>query len=57
MKHVTAGPCPECGRDYYLVIFPKDEASSLGDFREHHLDEPCALFQAVTFDATRDEIA
>ena len=47
MKHVHAGSCPLCGRDYYLIVYPSPDPNSLGTFVMYHLEIPCDLFEAL----------
>lgn len=43
MKHVHAGTCDECGRDFYVVINADAGTGTLGTVFMYHLDQPCVV--------------
>lgn len=47
MNDVNAGTCPECGRDYYLVVIADDDPRCLGAFIGYHRNEACLLMPTI----------
>jgi hypothetical protein len=57
MKHIHHGTCPECGRDDYVIVRQLDtSAAALPAIALYHLDEPCAITQAVPADTPPESI-
>ena len=57
MEHIHHGTCPECGRDDYLRFVEGDtSAAALRVPVLYHLDEPCAITEAVPADTPPENI-
>jgi hypothetical protein len=47
MNDIHAGECAECGHDFYVIMQETPRHPSIGRLGFYHLDQACALLEAV----------